>query len=95
MEIRLLGGEPEMLNGMAMPSALADVVTASTQMDEQAVLLECEHMEKAVSQVFEEALDDSNMPFELVITLRRQHGEVRVAIDRLHTLERPLTAGAS
>jgi uncharacterized protein (TIGR02284 family) len=95
MEIRLLGGEPEMLNGMTMPSALAEVVTASTQMDEQAILQECEHMEEAVSHIFEEALDDPNMPFELVIALRRQYGEVRLTIDRLHTLERPLTAGAS
>jgi uncharacterized protein (TIGR02284 family) len=95
MEIRLLGGEPDMLNGMTMPSAVAEVVTASTHMDEQAILQECEHMEEAVSQIFEEALDDSNMPFELVIALRRQYGEVRLAIDRLHTLERPLKTGAS
>ena len=95
MEIRLLGGEPEMLNGLTMPSALAEVVTASTHMDEQAILQECGHMEEAVSQTFEEALDDANMPFELIIALRRQYGEVRLAIDRLHTLERPLTTGAS
>jgi len=93
MEIRLLGGEPEMLNGMAIPSALAGVVTASGQADQQAILLECEHMEEAVSRLFEEALDDSNMPFELVIALRRQYGETRLAMDRLHGLERPLTAG--
>jgi uncharacterized protein (TIGR02284 family) len=93
MEIRLLGGEPEMLNGMAIPSALARVVTASGQADQQAILVECEHMEEAVSRLFEEALDDSNMPFELVIALRRQYGETRLAMDRLHSLERPLTAG--
>jgi len=92
MEIRLLGGEPEMLNGMAIPSALAGVVTASGQADQQAILVECEHMEEAVSRLFEEALDDSNMPFELVIALRRQYGETRLAMDRLHSLERPLTA---
>lgn len=95
MEIRLLGGEPEMLNGMIMPSALAEVVTASTHLDEQAILIECEHMEEAVSQIFEEALDDSNIPFELIVALRRQYAEVRLAIDRLHALERPLTAEAS
>ena len=92
MEIRLLGGEPEMLNGMAIPSALAGVVTASGQADQQAILVECEHMEEAVSRLFEEALDDSNMPFELVIALRRQYGETRLAMDGLHSLERPLTA---
>lgn len=93
MEIRLLGGEPEMLDGLTMPSALARVVSASAQTDEQAVLLECEQMEEAVSRLFEEALDDSNMPFELVIVLRRQYEEIRLAMDRLHALERPLTAG--
>lgn len=95
MEIRLLGGEPEMLNGLTMPPALTEVITASAQMDEQAILLECQHMEEAVSHLFEAALDDPNMPFELVIALRKQYGEVRLAIDRLHTLARPLTAGAS
>lgn len=95
MEIRLLGGEPEILNGIAMPSAVVEVVTASTQMDEQAILLECEHMEEAVGHIFEEALGDSNMPFELVIAIRKQYGEVCLAIDHLHTLERPLTARAS
>lgn len=94
MEIRLLGGEPEMLNGMTMPAPLEGVVIASAHDDEQALLFECEHMEEAVNQTFEEALDDPNMPFELVIALRRQHGEVRQAAERLHALERPLTAPA-
>jgi hypothetical protein len=52
-------------------------------------------VEEAVNQTFEEALDDPNMPFELVIALRRQHGEIRHAADRLHALERPLAARAS
>ena len=95
MEIRLLGGEPDMLNVLALPWTSADVVAASTQMDEQAILQECEHMEEAVRHAFEEALDDPNMPLELVIALRRQYGEVRLTIDRLHMLERPLAAGAS
>lgn len=95
MEIRLLGGEPEMLDGMAMPTALARVIAVSEQTDQQAILLECEHMEEAVSHLFEEALDDSNMPYELVIALRRQYGEIRLAMERLHTLERPMTAGPS
>jgi uncharacterized protein (TIGR02284 family) len=93
MEIRLLGGEPEMLDGMTMPPALAGVVAASAQTDEQAILLECEHMEEVVCHLFEETLDDSNMPFELIIALRRQYGEIRLAMDRLHTLERTLTGG--
>src|SRR5688500_7008112 len=95
MEIRLLGGEADMFNSMTMSSALVEVVTASTRMDEQAILLECEHREEAVCHIFEEALGDSNMPFELIIALRKQYGEVCLAVDRLHTLERPLTAGAS
>ncbi len=95
MEIRLLGGELEMLRNMAIPPALEGVVTASAQDDAQAILLECEHVEEAVNQTFEEALDDPNMPFELVIALRRQHGEIRHAADRLHALERPLAARAS
>lgn len=95
MEIRLLGGEPDMLSGMAMPSTLMEVVTASTRTDEQVILLECEHREEAVCHIFEEALGDSNMPFELITALRKQYGEVRLAVDRLHRLERPLTAGAS
>lgn len=93
MEIRLLGGEPKMLDGMAMPPALAGVIAASAQGDEQAILLACEQMEAVASHLFEEALNDSNMPFELVIALRRQYGEIRFAMDRLHCLERPLTAG--
>ncbi len=95
MEIRLLGGEPEMLDSMAMPTALARVIAASEQTDQQAILLECEHTEEAVSHLFEEALDDSNMPYELVIALQRQYGEIRLAMERLHTLERPMTAGPS
>ena len=94
MEIRLLGGEPDMLNGLMTPSTLVDVIPPSTP-DEQAILQECEHTEAAVSHIFEEALDDPNVPFELIIALRRQYGEVRLTIDRLHTLERPLAAGAS
>ena len=96
MEIRLLGGEPEMLDdGMAMPPALARVIAASAQTDQQAILKECEHMEEVVSHLFDEALDDSNMPFELIIALRRQRDEIRLAMERLHTLERPVTAGPS
>jgi len=93
MEIRLLGGEPEMLNGMAIPSALGGVVTASAQADQQAILVECQHMEEAVSRLFEEALDDSNMPFELIIALRKQYGEIRLAIERLHSLVHPVIVG--
>jgi uncharacterized protein (TIGR02284 family) len=94
MEIRLLGGEPGMLTGLTTPSALVDIISPS-RLDEQAILQECEHTEDAVSRIFEEALDDPNMPFELIIALRRQYGEVRLTIDRLHTLQRPLAAGAS
>lgn len=92
MEIRLLGGEPEMLNGLAIPAALSGVVTASALADQQAVLVECEHMEEAVIRLFEEALDDPNIPFELILALRRQYGEIRLAMDRLHSLERPVAA---
>jgi uncharacterized protein (TIGR02284 family) len=95
MEIRLLGGEPEMLNGMTLPAGLAAVMAASALNDEQATLLECMHLEETVSDTFEEALEDPNMPLELLIPLRRQHGEIRLAIDRLHTFERPLAARAS
>jgi uncharacterized protein (TIGR02284 family) len=94
MEIRLLGGEPEMLDGIIMPPALEGVVAAAAQADEHAILLACEYMEEAVSHLFEEALDNSNLPFELVFVLRRQYGEVRLAMDRLHALERPLAEGA-
>jgi len=82
-----------MLDGMAMPPALARVIAASAQTDQQAILQECEHMEKVVSHLFDEALDDSNMPFELIVALRRQRDEIRLAMERLHTLERPVTMG--
>jgi uncharacterized protein (TIGR02284 family) len=95
MEIRLLGGEPEMLDGMAMPPALARVIAASAQTDQQAILQECEHMEEVVGHLFEEALDDSNMPFEFIIALRRQCVEIRLAMERLHALERPVTTALS
>ena len=72
---------------------LARVIAASAQTDQQAILQECEHMEKVVSHLFDEALDDSNMPFELIVALRRQRDEIRLAMERLHTLERPVTMG--
>ena len=49
-------------------------------------------MEEAVIRLFEEALDDPNIPFELILALRRQYGEIRLAMDRLHSLERPVAA---
>ncbi|WP_447978217.1 PA2169 family four-helix-bundle protein [Candidatus Nitrospira bockiana] len=83
MEIRLLGGEPEMLNGIAMPTGLDRLVAASVREDEQAVLAECSRMEETVIQAFEKAMEDGNIPLELVIALRRQSAQVREAFDRI------------
>lgn len=92
MEIRLLGGEPEMLDGMLLPPGLAAVMSASDKEDEQAVLSRCVSLEEEICRTFQDALEDPNMPLELAVPLRRHAGSIRLAIERLHTLERPLAA---
>lgn len=90
MEIRLLGGEPETLNGMSVPQELDRLVAASLQDDERTALLECARMETLVCQAFESALADTNVPTELLAALRRQHTRIR---DTAHAVQ-ALVGGA-
>jgi uncharacterized protein (TIGR02284 family) len=92
-EIRLLGGEPEMLDGM--PAACDGVAVAAVQGDDDSILTACEHMQDAVDLTFSEALLDPNIPPELLIARRRQYAEVRQSIERLYALKQPLAGQMS
>jgi len=87
-EIRLLGGEPEMLDGMTMPAACDGVAVAAVQDDDH-------FMQDAVDLTFSETLLDTNIPPELLIVHRKQYAEVRQSIERLHALKQPLAGQVS
>jgi uncharacterized protein (TIGR02284 family) len=94
-EIRLLGGEPEMLDGMTMPAACDGVAVAAVQDDDHFILAACERMQDAVDLTFSETLLDTNIPPELLIVHRKQYAEVRQSIERLHALKQPLAGQVS
>jgi uncharacterized protein (TIGR02284 family) len=93
MEIRLLGGEAKMLEG-EIPEWLRAVGAAVSRQDERGVVAECHGMNQAVVAAFESALQDGNIPVELLITARRQRDQVNEAVERLAAWERGTAAGA-
>jgi uncharacterized protein (TIGR02284 family) len=90
MEIRQLGGEPEMLGG-ADQSDRRNPLCAGPRQKAHGVVTECEAMNRAVVTAFETALQDRNLPIELLIATRRQCDEVHETGERLAACESQAT----
>jgi len=93
MEIRQLRGEPERLEGVDRPEWLRALGAAAARKDEHGVVAECQGMNQAVVTAFESALQDRNLPFELLVTARRQCDQVIEAAERLTAWAKTGTAG--
>jgi len=93
MEIRQLRGEPERLEGVDRPEWLSALGAAASRQDEHGVVVECQGMNQAVVTAFESALQDRNLPFELLVTARRRCDQVVEAAERLTAWATTDTAG--
>jgi uncharacterized protein (TIGR02284 family) len=91
MEIRQLGGEPEMLAGADL-SDHRNPLCAGARQKATGVVTECGAMNRAVVTAFETALQDRNLPIELLIATRRQCDQVHETGERLATWENQATA---
>jgi len=98
MEIRQLGGEPEMLSGIDW-SDRRNPLCGGARQKEAGIVTECRAMNRSVATAFETALQDRNLPIELLNATRRQAAQVNEMAERLaawesHAAPRPEDRGA-
>lgn len=86
MEIRQLGGEPEMLAAVDRADQKSPF-SAGARKKEAGVVTECQSMNRSVVTAFETALRDRNLPIELLLATRRQHDQVTETGERLDAWE--------
>ena len=82
MEIRQLGGEPEIPTRVDRYERKTPPCAGARQ-NEQGIVTECRGMNQAVVTAFETALQDRNLPLELVVATRRQCDQVNETAERL------------
>lgn len=75
MEIRQLRGEPEMVAAVDRPDRRGPFYAGARQ-KEAGVVTECRAMNRSAVTAFETALQDRNLPIELLLATRRQCDQV-------------------
>jgi uncharacterized protein (TIGR02284 family) len=86
-QIRKLGGQPQSQGSLvgALHRTWTDAVSTLTNMDEHAVLVECERAEDVAKKSYEEALR-KELPPDVKAIVSRQYAGVKENHDRIRSL---------
>lgn len=89
-QVRRLGGSPQQTGSVpgAMHRGWINIKAAVTNHDEAAVIAEAERGEDIAKRSYEKALEEKNLPSDLLTLIQRQYAEVKKAHDRVRDLEK-------
>ena len=86
--VQSLGGDPETSGSTAgaMHRGWINIKSAVTGKDEKAVLNECERGEDSAKKTYKDALEDNDLPSNIIETVRSQYESIVQAHDRVRAL---------
>lgn len=86
--VRDLGGDPETTSSFAgaLHRGWINIKSAVTGRDEEAILNECERGEDSAVKMYQDALNDTNLPAYTREVVSRQASDVKAAHDRVRSL---------
>jgi uncharacterized protein (TIGR02284 family) len=93
-QVIALGGQPEDSGTVAGAAhrAWVDLKAAITGKDDHAIVAECERGEDVAKEMYEKALNSSDLPGTLLSLIQAQYAQIKEAHDRVRTIRDSVTA---